>query len=195
MKTQKKNSPLLNDYFDKLQTTIDSFLSQKNNIESADKLVSSLEKTKSTDSTIYLIGNGGSSAVAEHAAIDFTKNAGLKALTVSDSPMLTTFSNDYGYANVFKKFIESFGMEKDILIAISRGGKSENIINACKEAKKKGMQIVTLSGFESSNPLRAIGNINFWVDSKAFGHLEIIHGLVLHWINDSIIGSDTYMIR
>ena len=57
------------------------------------------------------------------------------------------------------------------------------------------MQIITLSGFLIDNPLSKLGEINLWVDSKAFGYLEIIHTLLIHYINDSIIGNAEYMIR
>jgi D-sedoheptulose 7-phosphate isomerase len=72
---------------------------------------------------------------------------------------------------------------------------SKNIITACAQARKANMHIITLSGFNPDNDLRRVGDINFWVDSKAFGYLEILHGLILHWINDSIVGSEEYMIR
>lgn len=190
-----KSKLLLEEYYENFHNICETFVSNQENIDSMEKSISLLKASKSKNKMIYLVGNGGSSAVAEHAAIDFTKNAGLKALAVSGSPMLTTFSNDYGYENVFKKFIEKFAEKEDILIAISSGGKSRNILNACDEAKNKKMDIITLSGFSGDNPLRRKGDINFWIESKAFGFLEIIHSFILHWINDSIIGSEEYMIR
>ena len=154
-----------------------------------------LKDTKDNNATIYLIGNGGSAAVAEHMAIDLTKNAGLRALAVSGSPMITTFSNDYGYENVFSKAVESYARKGDILVAISSSGESKNILNACKKARNKKLKIITLSGFKNNNRLRKMGDINFWVKSDAFGFLEVLHGLILHFINDSIIGKEVYMIR
>lgn len=190
-----ENNLLIGDYYEKFNHLARSFLSDQYNIKNMNEAINLLRNTKSNNAGIYLIGNGGSASVAEHIAIDLTKNAGLKALTVSGSPMLTTFSNDFGYNNVFKKFIEKFGTKKDVLIAISSSGQSENIINACKEAKRKGLEVVTLSGFDADNPLRKLGGINFWVNSKAYGYLEIFHSLILHWINDSIIGSEVYKIK
>jgi len=160
-----------------------------------DEGVELLKSNKNTGSVIYLVGNGGSAAIAEHMAIDFTKNAGLRALAVSGSPMLTTFSNDFGYEKVFQKAVEHFGNEGDILIAISSGGTSKNIINACRAAKEKSMKVITLSGFSEDNPLRKKGDFNFWVNSKAFGYVELIHNLIIHYINDAIIGIAEYMIR
>ena len=154
-----------------------------------------LKETKKNDAKILLIGNGGSSAIAEHMAVDFVKNAGLKAMTVSGTPMLTTLSNDYGFDKVFEKSIEIFGSEGDILIAISSGGRSKNIINGCNAAKKKKMKIITFSGFAPDNPLSNLGDINFWVNSKAYGYVELIHNLLIHYINDAVIGKAEYVIK
>lgn len=174
---------------------LEEFFNSSENKLYLDKAFRVLKNTKNTQSLIFLIGNGGSSAIAEHMAIDLTKNARLRAMAFSGSPMLTTFSNDFGYERVFQKAIESFANKSDILIAISSSGSSKNILNACKAAKKKRMKIITFSGFNKDNPLRREGDINFWVDSKAFGYVEIIHNLLLHYINDAIIGSVEYMIR
>lgn len=188
-------SKFLNKYFDDYSKTVNSFLANGNNKRRLKDVVRALKDTRKNRSSVYLIGNGGSSAIAEHMAIDLTKNAGLRAMAISGSPMLTTFSNDYGYEKVFQKAIESFANEKDILIAISSSGTSKNILNACRIAKSKKMKVITFSGFSKDNPLRKKGDINFWVDSRAFGYVEIIHNLVIHYITDSIIGSAEYMIR
>jgi len=195
MNNSPRGNLLIDGYYDRFDQLARSFFADKENLENANKCIELLKSTRESNSTIYVIGNGGSAAVAEHTAIDLTKNAGAKALAVSGSPMLTTFSNDYGYKNVFKKFIELFAEKEDVLIAISSSGSSENIINACKEAKRKGAKVITLSGFDEDNPLRRLADIDFWVESKAFGYLEILHGLILHWMVDSMIGSEIYMIR
>ena len=191
----QKNSDLIKGYFDRFDSVLKDFLALPENINNMRKALSLLKNSKSIDSTIFLIGNGGSSAVAEHMAFDFTKNAGLRAIAISGSPMLTALSNDYGYEKVFQEALSSYAKKNDILIAISSSGKSKNILNACITARDKKLKIITLSGFEPNNPLRKMGNINFWVDSKAFGYLEIFHNLILHYLNDSIIGSEIYRNR
>lgn len=185
----------LEEYFNNFNNVILKFLSSSDTREQLRKATELLKGTKRKKSTIFLIGNGGSSAIAEHMAIDLTKNAGLRAMAVSGSPMLTTFSNDYGYEKVFQKALESFANKGDILIAISSAGTSMNILNACEAARKREMKIITFSAFEGDNPLRGKGDLNFWVDSKAYGYVEIIHNLLIHYINDAIIGSAEYMIR
>ncbi|MDD3375227.1 MAG: SIS domain-containing protein [Candidatus Omnitrophica bacterium] len=186
---------MLMEYYENMKKVFDAFVDRSENLENMAKAKDILENTRKAGKCIYLIGNGGSASVAEHVAIDLTKNAGLRATALSGATMITTFSNDYGYENVFKKYLESFAFEDDVLIAISSSGSSKNIVNACDEARRKSMHVITLSGFKGDNPLRMKGDINFWVETEAFGFLEILHSLILHWINDSIIGKEVYMIR
>lgn len=188
-------SEFIDTYFADFQRILADFTSDPENKARLDKAIEILRGTKDTSSVIYLVGNGGSSAIAEHMAIDFTKNAGLRALTISSSPMLTAFSNDFGYENVFQKALESFANRGDVLIAISSGGTSRNILNACNAAREKEMKIITFSGFNKDNPLSRLGDLNFWVNSRAFGYVELIHNLLIHYINDACIGAVEYMIR
>ena len=185
----------LQTYFNDYEAKLRECLKDVQNRQGLTDAVKLLKTTKQTSTKIILVGNGGSSAIAEHMAIDLTKNAGLKAITVSGSPMITTFSNDFGYDKVFQKAIEAFGDPGDILIAISSGGTSKNVLNACVAARTKQMQVITFSGFGADNPLRQQGDINIWVNSRAFGYVELIHNLLLHYVNDAIIGAAEYMIR
>ena len=182
-------------YFFDFKNTLNDFLNEAQNMDALIESVRILKNTKNRKNIIFLIGNGGSSAIADHMAIDLTKNAGLRALSICGAPMLTTFANDFGFENVFQKAIEYYATEGDVLIAISGTGSSLNILNACEVARIKKMKIITFSGFEKDNLLSQLGDINFWINSKAFGYLEIIHNLLIHYINDAIIGRAEYMIR
>ena len=157
--------------------------------------VNMLKSTARARTKIILVGNGGSSAIAEHMAIDLSKNAGLRAIAISGTPMLTTFANDFGYDKVYQKGVETFADRGDVLIAISSGGTSKNILNTVAAARAKKMKVITFSGFGADNPLRQSGDINIWVDSRAFGYVEMVHNLLIHYINDAIIGKVEYMIR
>ncbi|MCK5214121.1 MAG: SIS domain-containing protein [Candidatus Omnitrophica bacterium] len=185
-------SEFLTEYFDGFQDQLSAIIKDPQNQTNLEKAVDIFKDTKKNDKTIFLIGNGGSAAIAEHMAVDLTKNAKLKARSISGAPLLTTFSNDYGYEKVFEKAIEFYGNEGDVLIAISSSGASKNILNACAMAKQKGMAIITLSGFEKNNLLSKEGEINFYVDSKSYGFVEIIHNLLIHYINDAVIGKIEY---
>jgi len=155
--------------------------------EGVSRVVSEYERLKKTGNKIFFIGNGGSAGIASHQSADYTKNGKLPAMTFFDPSLLTCISNDYGYEFVYEKPIEMFLQQDDILIAISSSGQSKNILNGVSAAKKKGAFIITLSGFKENNPLREMGDMNFYVDSECYGHVEIIHLIISH------IFLDTYM--
>jgi len=101
---------------------------------------------------IILAGNGGSAADAQHIAAEFVskfnmdrKSIPALALT-TDTSILTSISNDYDFSKIFARQIESLGNEGDIFIGISTSGNSENIIQALKEGKKRGIINVGLTG-------------------------------------------------
>ena len=142
---------------------------------------------------IIIVGNGGSAAIASHFSVDITKNAGIRCVNFNEPGLITCFSNDYGYENWVAKAVEFYGDEGDVLIAISSSGRSRNIMNGCKAAREKRFSsVITFSGFESDNPFRQLGDINLWVDSKAYNFVENIHQLWLLAVVDLIIGKAEY---
>lgn len=136
---------------------------------------------------LLFIGNGASASISSHMATDFWKNAGIRAIAFNDSSLLTCVSNDYGYRYVFEKPIEAFANVGDILFAISSSGQSENILRGVVAAKEKGLKIITLSGFNENNPLRKLGDINFYVPVAEYGYVETIHTSICHCLVDMII--------
>ena len=144
------------------------------------RLVASIRMGKK----IMAIGNGGSAAIAIHALTDYANAGGLRTVDLMSPAMLTCMTNDYGYENVFSKPIEIFADKGDMLFAISSSGGSINIIKACEVARFKECSIVTFSGFDSENPLRKWGNINFYVPSNHYGFVELVHQTLLHCIID-----------
>lgn len=136
---------------------------------------------------MIFIGNGGSAALASHLAVDYWKNGGMRAVAFNDSSLLTCISNDFGYPHVFAKPVEMFCDPGDILVAISSSGCSENILLAVNAAKEIGCKVITMSGFSGDNPLRLTGDLNFYVPSDSYGHVEIVHLALCHSILDAII--------
>ena len=138
---------------------------------------------------IMLIGNGGSAAISSHMAIDFWKNGGIRAFTYNDGSLLTCIGNDFGYKHIFEKPIEMFADKGDILFAISSSGGSENILRGVSAARNKGCSVITLSGFKNDNPLRSLGDFNFYVPSSEYGPVEVAHQYICHCILDIIVKS------
>ena len=149
--------------------------------------------TRSIVLNIFIVGNGGSSAIASHFSVDLTKNANIRCTNFNEPDLITCFSNDYGYDHWVEKAVEFYGSEGDVFIGISSSGSSKNILNGCNAARKmKFSSVITFSGMSYDNPLRKLGDINLWLESKAYNHIENIHQLWLLAIVDLIIGKSEY---
>jgi D-sedoheptulose 7-phosphate isomerase len=149
-----------------------------------DSVIFRLLELRRSKKTLYLIGNGGSNGIISHASVDFINTCKIRAVPLTDSSMITCFANDFGYENVFSTPLEIMIEKNDILIAISSSGNSKNILNAVEIGIKKEASIITFSGFKNNNPLRLLGQYNFWVNSVEYGKVEIAHALLLHLLID-----------
>ena len=179
----------LKKYFHNLKLLLD-------NNEYMEKLISTkniLKETHSAGKKTMIFGNGGSAAISSHFSVDLTKNAGVRCTNYNESDLLTCFSNDFGYESWVEKAIEYYGDEGDSLILISAGGNSPNMTNGAKQARKKKIKnIITFTGNDKNNNLTKLGDINFWVDSKAYNHIENVHQILLLSLVDLIIGKTEY---
>ena len=187
----KKDTKFLDKYFDDFKELINI-----NSNEIKKKLIN-LKKifivTKKNKKKILIFGNGGSAAIASHFSIDLTKNAKIRCTNYNESDLITCFSNDYGYERWVEMAIRYYGNKGDVLIVISSSGKSKNIINGCIAAKKKKfLKIITLTGHSINNPVKKLGDINLWVNSKAYNYIENIHQFWLLSLVDLVIGKTDY---
>jgi len=155
------------------------------------KIYKLLLNLKNKKGNLYIIGNGGSAAIASHAVIDFMNVANISAHTLHDSASLTCMANDYGYENAFSRMLNIIIKKEDMLIIISSSGKSKNMINAGKIVKEIGATLITMSGFKPENTLRTLGNINIWSNSEDYGLVEIAHQFILHNLSDRFIKIDS----
>lgn len=136
---------------------------------------------------LYVIGNGGSAAIAAHVANDFVNMLKISAFTLHESAILTCMTNDFGYENAYGRMLSQHVGPGDFLIAISSSGKSKNILNAIQEFRIAGGKFVlTLSGFTYDNPLRPLGDVNIWIDSADYGIVEVGHQFILHHLSDRL---------
>jgi len=140
------------------------------------------------------MGNGASASIASHISTDLSKGAGIRTVNFNDANLITALSNDYGYENWMARAVEIYGNAGDIVILVSSSGSSINVIKAAGVAKRMDMKIVTLSGFMANNPLKQCGDINLWVDSKAYNIIENMHMIWLTAVCDAIIGKAEYSV-
>ena len=180
-------------YFARIRDLFGAVVATKKNrarcplLDGIDRVASLIESRRRKGGKVFLIGNGGSASIASHIAVDFWKNGGVQAMAFNDSSLLTCVGNDYGYPFVFEKPLEMFARKGDVLIAISSSGKSENILRGAASASRRGIHVITCSGFRVDNPLRTAGEWNFYVPSDSYGHTEILHLSICHAIVDEII--------
>ena len=150
-----------------------------------------LKEVRANDKKMMIAGNGASSAISSHVAVDFTKQSGVRSLNFADAGLITCFANDYGYENWVAKAIEFYGQEGDVVTLVSSSGKSPNIVNAATYAKQKGLKVITFTGFSENNPVKLQGDVNFWVDSKLYNIIENTHQVWLLAVCDLIAAEDS----
>ena len=172
------------DHF-KLNETI---ISLSHKIEQiAEKAVSVLKE----EGTIFWCGNGGSASDSQHLAAElvgrFEKDRPpLKSIALNtDTSIMTAISNDYSYDLVFKRQLEVLGNKKDLLIAISTSGNSNNLIQAIKVAKSNGILTIGLLG-NSGGKINNLVDFPLIVNSDVTARIQEMHILIGHLICDYV---------
>lgn len=150
-----------------------------------------LQSTYEYDGKVYLIGNGGSSAIASHFANDLNKTVlghegnkakRFQAMALSDNiPVITAWANDVGFEKIFSEQLKNFAQDKDILIAISSSGNSSNIIEAVKAAKELHLTVIALVGFDGGK-LLSLADVRIHVPSSKYAIVESSHDSICHLI-------------
>lgn len=136
----------------------------------------------------YSCGNGGSMCDAMHFAEELTgrfrdDRPGYAALAISDPSHLSCVGNDYGYEQVFARFIEAHGRAGDVLLAISTSGTSKNVIAAVGVARQRGMRVIGLTG-SAGTPLADAADIAIVTPAGKYAdrvqelHIKVIHVLI-----------------
>jgi D-sedoheptulose 7-phosphate isomerase len=135
---------------------------------------------------VWIAGNGGSSATAEHMANDlFSK--GIKAICLnSNTSIMTMIANDFGYEYVFSKQLELYEDEKDLLIVISASGNSKNILNALKKRVCTTFALLGNAGGSKGGKCLKLCDYYQYCDSKDYGVVEDVHMQIVHRIKDML---------
>lgn len=164
---------------------------QKTGIETIAAVAEMLTRVLKQNGTIYLCGNGGSAADAQHIAGELVgrfcrERKALAAVALStDTSILTSVANDYTYEHVFARQVEALVREGDILWAFSTSGASANITSAAKLAKEKDAKVIAFTGQKNSE-LEKIADICFCADNKSTARSQEMHQLAYHIICDLV---------
>ena len=158
------------------------------------QLVEIFTHQKKSNGRLIFAGNGASSAISSHAALDFTKQGGLTSICWTDPSLVSAFSNDYGFDTAQAELFECYRQPGDILVLVSTSGMSPNVIELAKRASLHGHKIVSFTGKDSNNVLKSISDISLWVDSDAYNIVENIHMIWLGYLIDCMVGAEVYAV-
>tara|TARA_B100000686_G_scaffold324177_1_gene379614 strand:+ start:1074 stop:1661 length:588 start_codon:yes stop_codon:yes gene_type:complete len=167
-------------------SSIDIFL--KKNFNDFNIFLNLVIKTLKKGNKIILFGNGGSASDAQHIAAELVvkykkKRKSIPAISLStDTSALTAIGNDFSFNEIFSRQIESIGNPGDIAIGITTSGKSKNVINALKLAKKKKIisVILTKRKYPNKNNLKKISDFILGVPADETARIQELHILVGH---------------
>jgi D-sedoheptulose 7-phosphate isomerase len=140
-------------------------------------------------------GNGASASIAEHGAVDFTKQGRVRGVTFHDPNLITCFANDFGYDHWMAKAVEHYADPGDAVVLISTSGQSPSVVNAAHAARRMGLAVVSFTGRDPGNALRAASDLGFWVPSNAYNVVENLHSIWLTATIDLVIGRAEYETR
>ena len=161
-----------------------SFAADINNAHKIAHLASVSAERLNAGGKILAIGNGGSCADAVHFCEELTgryrgDRPSIAAIACADPGHITCTANDYGYDQVFARWVEGIGGGNDILVALSTSGDSANIINAVQVARARGMHIALLLG-KGGGALKDKGDTRFIVPGETADRIQELHMLTLH---------------
>lgn len=179
-----------------MQLTIKNELNEHLNVcsKTIDNIAESIEvaariciKSLLNGGKILIFGNGGSAADAQHLAAELVgrykaERRGLSAIALTtDTSIITSVSNDFGYLNVFKRQVEALANDGDVLIGISTGGTSKNVINALELGTTLKCSTIGLSGGDGGK-FNSICDINLIASSFDTPRIQEMHILIGHTI-------------
>lgn len=149
--------------------------------EALDSAEKALRWAQVSDHRVWIVGNGGSAATANHLACDLSKNARprVMALSLDGLATMTAYANDEGYSRIFAEPLRTHARPDDVLIAISTSGMSPNVAEACKAAQETGITVIALTAF-GGGEVWDRASIRLHVDTQIIEAAEDAHSAICH---------------
>ena len=170
------------------QTALNALIADRATLEKIAAAGHLIAQSQKAGGTVMSCGNGGSLCDAMHFAEEMTgrfreNRRAYRAQAISDVAHMACVSNDYGYEDVFSRWVEGAGRAGDVLIAITTSGTSRNVVKAARAARERGMKVVALTGREGT-PVTELADIAIvtpggrWADRVQELHIKVIHILI-----------------
>ena len=168
---------------------LNEFMGQPANIMSIESAAMILIDAVRSGHKIISCGNGGSMTDAMHFAEELSgvfrnKRPAIAAISISDPSHITCVANDYGFDEIFSRYVEGLGQPGDVLVAVSTSGNSMNIIKAAESAREKEMKVIGLTG-KTGGLLAGMVDQEIRVHGRKYSdriqevHIKILHILVM----------------
>jgi D-sedoheptulose 7-phosphate isomerase len=159
-----------------------------------DLAVTEIESVRTRRARLWVAGNGGSAAIADHLLCDWVKGTFITSekpihvhSLVSNTALRTACANDFGYDASFARQIEMQAQPGDVLICISSSGNSANILAALRKASSMGLKTIALTGFSGGESAK-LADINLHIAAHNYGIVEDCHQILMHNIAQYIYG-------
>ena len=165
---------------------LDALISNEKTIEAVVAAAGLMADAVEGDGKVMSCGNGGSLCDAMHFAETGRYRSNRRpyaALAISDASHMACVGNDYGYEEVFSRYVEAHGRKGDVLLAITTSGTSRNIVKAAEVARRKGVKVVALTGRDET-PITELADVSIvtpagrWADRVQELHIKCIHILI-----------------
>lgn len=145
-----------------------------------------LKRVTLAGGTVWVAGNGGSAAIADHTVCDASKGtylpgrAPLRSISLaSNGPMLTALANDISYESVFSEQLKYYLRPDDAVLLVSSSGNSPNVVRACTYANEQGVPTIAFVGFKGGK-LAELAKHVVWVPVENYGIVEDTHQSLIH---------------
>jgi D-sedoheptulose 7-phosphate isomerase len=175
-------------HFEQALETLKTFAADKEQMQNIQKAANAMITQLQAGGKILSCGNGGSHCDAMHFAEELTgryraNRPGIAAIAISDVSHISCVGNDYGFDQIFSRYVEAVGSKGDVLLGISSSGNSINVINAMQAAKAKGMVVIGLTG-KDGGKMAALCDVEIRAPHSEFAdraqeiHIKVIHALI-----------------
>lgn len=173
---------------DEARRTLEEFMSSPSTLDQIEKAAQICVEALREGNKIISCGNGGSLCDATHFAEELTgryrdSRCPLPAIAINDPAYMTCVGNDFGFQNVFSRYVEGVGSKGDVLLAISTSGNSQNILDAVAKAQQRGMKVISLTSL-GVNKLSSLSDVAICTPKTAHSdriqeiHIKVIHILI-----------------
>jgi D-sedoheptulose 7-phosphate isomerase len=166
-------------------------LAEDNNFfQSIELAKNEIIKSLENKGKLMTCGNGGSATQASHMVGEFVgrfafDRPALPAISLFDLATTTAIGNDYGYDDIFSRFVDSLGSENDVLFSISTSGNSGNCLKAMESAKRKSVKNIALLGRDGGK-MKDLADVAIIIPADNIPLIQEIHLVVIHWLCEEV---------